>query len=209
MWSLITCCHKTLTWVWYRQKEENMGQLQAHWCVFWHCSVGFGGLSRQLTSPFPLLGWCFPFLISCCYPLPNLKGRAFLHLLLVPARIPACAVCSLPLIKLSLGIKQTNTKDCSVGRREEGRWSYLGHWSHLMLKMPRSAPPVERSGSWVRLPIVHRALVAFPAPHPQEEAGLPPSWENGCTLGWLFCMQNFLNFFNAGHDTVALLLLHR
>lgn len=52
-----------------------------------------------------------------------------------------------------------------------------------MLKMPGSAPPGERSGSWVRLPIVHRALVAFPAPHPQEEAGLPPSWEGGCTLG--------------------------
>lgn len=77
-----------------------------------------------------------------------------------------------------------------------------------MLKMPRSAPPVERSGSWVRLPIVHRALVAFPAPHPQEEAGLPPSRESGCTLGWLFCMQNFVNFLSAGNGTVALLLLH-
>lgn len=135
----------------------------------------------------------FPFSHSCCYPLPDLKGRAFLHLLLVPARILTCAVCSLLLIKSSLGIKQTNTKDCSVGRREEGRWSYRGHWSHLMLEMPRSAPPMERSGSGVRLPIVHRALAAFPAPHPQEEAGLPPSWERvGCFVCRTFSIFSML-----------------
>lgn len=58
-------------------------------------------------------------------------------------------------------------------------------WKCLVLLLP-----VESSGSWVRLPIVHRALAPSPAPHPQEEAGLPPSWESGCTLGWLFCMQN-------------------
>lgn len=75
-----------------------------------------------------------------------------------------------------------------------------------MLEMPRSAPPVERSGSWVRLPIVHRALVAFPIPSTTSTRRSRPSSFVG--ESWLFCMQNFLNFLNAGHGTVALLLLH-
>lgn len=213
-WKRLTYCHKTLSSVWYRQKEESIwaaiSQLTG---LFWHCSVGFGGLFRQFTSPFPLLGQCFPFFISCCYPLPNLKGRAFLHLLLVPARIPTCAICSLPLIKLSLHIKQTNTKDCSRGRREEGRWSlswplepsYVGNASFCSFQWRAVAHGSDYllcTGLW---------------PHPRhhihknKQAFLLPGRVAAHWVGCFVCRthnRNCFCFLNAGHGTVALLLLH-